>query len=250
MESYIIFINNKEDYSFNDIGTELFKIGSVLSYAYKSKKILALINDDYCNIIDIFLKIPYKKILVSEYNNYNFKTISNLDFYEHNNVCINKIDYVHKNISPEVRNLFTTAIINNSSHHYNTYRINDIMNHFTDYDINNYVCITINKQSFIRNYYEKAYYSHFNGKKLVVFSNDLNWAIQNLNFIDSKLIYFIYTHNYDRFSNFALLVFFNNHIIEKNNTSWWGAFLGNYGKKVVVPNNSYEYYLDTWIKQS
>ena len=251
MDAHIIFINSAEEGLFYDIGRELFKLGSALTYALKTNKKLALLNDNYTTILDIFLKINYKKISMEEYGKLKFKPINTLDFNESDNVCITKIEYTYKYICNEIQELFTNAIFSNAINvKFANEKINEIMNFFTDYEIGNYVCMNITKETFVSNFYEKAYYNHFNGKKVIILVNDINWAIANINFINPRSIYFINNYPYERFINFIILASFNNFIVDKNNYSWWCAYLGNKNKKIVAPFNSFDYYLPTWIKQS
>ena len=250
MEFYIIFINNYEDCYFNDIGRELFKLGGAMTYALKTNKKLALIADTYTNILDAFLAINYKKIATDDYKKLNFKPINTLEYFENDNVCISKINYTHKFICNEIQELFTNAIFSNKTNMGVIYgKINEIMNFFNDYELNNYVCININKNTFVSNFYEKAYYNHFSNKKVIILVNDVNWAISAINFINPRSIYFLINYNLDRFTNFITLASFNNMIIDNNNFSWWCAYLGNKNKKIVVPENNLDYYHPTWIMQ-
>ena len=54
------------------------------------------------------------------------------------------------------------------------------MNYFKDYSLSNYVCMNIKKDTYVSNYYEKAYYRHFNNKKLIIRVDDLDWAKDNI----------------------------------------------------------------------
>lgn len=240
--------------NFDDLGMELFKLGLALSYAERTSRYLVLNNDKYTNIIDIFIKYNYENIKLDfvKKNNFNF----NIDYNE-DNLFIDFNDFKdlsHLNpdlISIRTRTLLSLLITNNSNYLNFIYnKINDIMNHFLDYNLDNYVCININKDTYINNYYEKAYYRHFNNKKILVRTDDIEWAQENINFIDKSLILFMESSHNNRFTDFMFMSFFKNFIIDNDNFSWWIAYLSNNEKKVITPNNNYNYYLKEWIKQS
>lgn len=240
--------------NFDDLGMELFKLGLSLSYAERTNRYLVLNNDKYTNIIDIFIKYNYENL------NLEFEKKSNFNFnidYNENNLLIDfndfkDLSYLNPNlISVRTRTLLSLLITNNSNYLNFIYnKINDIMNHFHDYKLENYVCMNIKKETYINNYYEKAYYRHFNNKKLIVRTDDIEWAQENINFIDKSLILFIESCHNNRFTDFMFMSFFKNYIIDNDNFSWWIAYLSNNEKKVITPNNNYNYYLKDWIKQS
>lgn len=240
--------------NFDDLGMELFKLGLSLSYAERTNRYLVLNNDKYTNIIDIFIKYNYENL------NLEFEKKSNFNFnidYNENNLLIDfndfkDLSYLNPNlISVRTRTLLSLLITNNSNYLNFIYnKINDIMNHFHDYKLENYVCMNIKKETYINNYYEKAYYRHFNNKKLIVRTDDIEWAQENINFIDKSLILFIESYHNNRFTDFMFMSFFKNYIIDNDNFSWWIAYLSNNEKKVITPNNNYNYYLKDWIKQS
>lgn len=240
--------------NFDDLGMELFKLGLSLSYAERTNRYLVLNNDKYTNIIDIFIKYNYENL------NLEFEKKSNFNFnidYNENNLLIDfndfkDLSYLNPNlISVRTRTLLSLLITNNSNYLNFIYnKINDIMNHFHDYKLENYVCMNIKKDTYINNYYEKAYYRHFNNKKLIVRTDDIEWAQENINFIDKSLILFIESCYNNRFTDFMFMSFFKNYIIDNDNFSWWIAYLSNNEKKVITPNNNYNYYLKDWIKQS
>ncbi len=239
--------------NFDDLGMELFKLGLSLSYAERTNRYLVLNNDKYTNIIDIFIKYNYENL------NLEFEKKSNFNFnidYNENNLLIDfndfkDLSYLNPNlISVRTRTLLSLLITNNSNYLNFIYnKINDIMNHFHDYKLENYVCLNIKKDTYINNYYEKAYYRHFNNKKLIVRTDDIEWAQENINFIDKSLILFIESCYNNRFTDFMFMSFFKNYIIDNDNFSWWIAYLSNNEKKVITPNNNYNYYLKDWIKQ-
>jgi len=251
-EKYITYISN--DIHFNDIGTELFKLAISLSLAFNLKKQFALINNSYTDIINTFIKfLKFKIITQDDFNSLNFKEYIINNFNNNDNILITFNDnenFSYKFISQEVRNILSILIVQNHIFSTNIHnKLNYIMNYFNEYNINNFVAINIKKNIFVPFYYEKSYYKHFFNKKLIVFCDDIEWIQLNLNFISKNNLIFFEINNDNKFFNFILLSHFTNLIIDKNNYSWWAAFLGNKNKTVITPNNNYDYYPDFWIKQ-
>jgi len=240
--------------NFNDIGSELFKLAISMSYADDTNRLLVLNNENYTNIIDIFIKCNYKNLKLDfetkeNFNlNINYNDIDNL-LIDFNDFKFNWMDY--KYISEKTRLILSMLITGNSNYINFAYsKINDYMNYFKDYNIANYVCLNINKSNYISYYYEKAYYRNFNGKKLLIRTDDLEWAKENVNFIDKNLIIFIDGSDENKFTDFITLSLFKNYIIDYNYFSWWIAYLGEKDKTIIVPNNNNDFYLREWIRQS
>lgn len=243
--------------NFDDIGLELFKLTLSMTYADKTNRILVLNNEKYTNIIDNFVKCKYENLKLEfvEQPNFNF----NID-YNDTNLFINFNNFNNFKdflsfITPDLisnknRYLISLLITNNSNYINNIYdKINKFMINFSDYKLANYVCMNIKKETYDNDYYERAYYRHFNNKKLIVRTDDIEWAKINVNFIDKSLIIFIDANENNLFTDFILLSFFNNYIIEYDNFSWWIAYMSNIEKKVIVPFNN-NLCLSDWIKES
>lgn len=240
--------------NFDDIGLELFKLSISMTYAQKTNRTLALNNDKYLDIYDIFIKSNYIKTELNLANHLRIEI--NDDCNESSdNLFIdftNFDKFKYKLISSNIRTYLTLLITNNTKFINVIYnKINEIMNYFSDYDIQNFVCCNINKKTYNNNFYEKAYYRHFNNKKLIIRVDDIEWAKKSIHFIDNSFIYFIdasITEN--KYCDFIVLASFYNYIIDYNYYSWWIAYLSQIDKKVIVPNNNYDFYLLEWIKQS
>jgi len=239
--------------NFIDIGDELFKLAITLSYAERTGRTFVLSKDSYMNIIDLFIKLSYE-CLETDYfeikNDFNY----HID-YNDKAFLINFQDYKFHQISAKTRVLLSLLITGNSNYTNFVYaRINDFMNYFKDYSLSNYVCMNIKKDTYVSNYYEKAYYRHFNNKKLIIRVDDLDWAKDNVKFIDKSNIIFMEATHENKFTDFILLSLFQNYIIDYDYYSWWIAYINipstNITKKVIVPNNNYDFYLPEWIKQS
>lgn len=251
-------MENKKKYlsynheNFDDIGMELFKLALSLSYAERTNRILVLNNEKYTNIIDIFIKYKYNNIKIdfTKKNNFNFY----ID-YDDENLFIDftdlkKINYyndIDNLISYKIKILLSLLITNNSNYLNFVYnKINDFMNYFKDYNIDNYICMNIKKTTYDNNYYEKAYYRHFNNKKIIIRCDDIEWAKNNINFVDKSLIIFIESSYDNRFTDFVLLSFFYNYIIDYDYFSWWITYISNLekkSKKIIFPNKIF--YLNT-----
>jgi hypothetical protein len=83
-------------------------------------------------------------------------------------------------------------------------------------------------------YYKKAISIIGEDLMYVIFSDDINWCRENLNFIKNKT--FI-VGNVD-YQELYLMSMCNNNIIANSSFSWWGAWLNNNkNKKVIYPSN-------------
>lgn len=238
--------------NFNDIGLELFKLALSITYADKTNRILVLNDDKYTSIMDIFIKYKYENLKMEfvEKEEFNF----NIDYNE-TNLLINfnnfkDLSYINPNlISNKNRYLISLLITNNCNYINYVYdKINNFMIYFKDFKLENYVCMNIKKETYNNDFYEKAYYRHFNNKKLIIRTDDIEWSQTNVNFIDNSLIIFIDANEDNRFTDFILLSFFYNYIIDYDIFSWWIAYMSNVEKKVIVPFNN-NLCLSDWIKQ-
>ena len=104
-------------------------------------------------------------------------------------------------------------------------------------------------------YYKDAVKTIGEEKHFVIFSDDIKWCEENLNFIKNK-IFISGNHDY---IDLYLMSLCKNNIIANSTFSWWGAWLNrNVNKKVIIPdkwfgvNNSHldtvDLYCDKWIK--
>ena len=104
-------------------------------------------------------------------------------------------------------------------------------------------------------YYKQAIETVGPDKTFVIFSDDIEWCKQNLDFIGSK---FFISGNKD-YEDMYLMSLCNNNIITNSTFSWWGAWLNKNENKIVISpkiwfgkNNSHldtsDLYCDKWIK--
>jgi len=248
-EKFITFISN--DLNFDNIGNELFKLAISLTFALNQKRQLAFIEGGYTNIINIFIKyFKYKSLSLDDFEKLNFKEYYLNNYSPDDNLIMifdDDYNYYHKYINQGVRNLLSILIINNSI--YKTFiqtKLTNIMNYFGDYNLDNYVCMNIKKDIFIPYYYEKAYYKYFNNYKAIVLTDDIDWIQTNMIFIPKSNVIFLSNVPEHRFTNFVLLSHINNMIIDKNNYSFWMAYLGKKDKKIIIPERN-DFYLNDWI---
>lgn len=94
-------------------------------------------------------------------------------------------------------------------------------------------------------YYEKAYHYFFEGRKCIIFSDDIEWCkekikIPNAIFCDcdekyNPVLFDLYAGSFCR-----------DHIITNSTFAWWQAYLGEYGGNSLVVSPSNWYICDYW----
>ena len=91
-------------------------------------------------------------------------------------------------------------------------------------------------------YYEKAL-SHFpRDQQVVIFSDDTEWCMEQLLFIDNR---FIVSEGNGSYHDLYLMSKCSDFIISNSTYSWWGAWLANTGTVIAPsvwfgPNNSHK----------
>jgi hypothetical protein len=150
---------------------------------------------------------------------------------------------------------------------------NIIKKHFNDTNEDNYVFIHFRRGDVSENnsagydfdYIKKAYdkiksIKNKQEMNVVVFSDGINWCYDNVKCFPN--VYFL-----DNISNqyieLILMSMFDSGILtqigyhgsttnfHRSSFSWWGAFLGNKNKTIIIPDKSPEtsdYYLPEWIE--
>lgn len=93
-------------------------------------------------------------------------------------------------------------------------------------------------------YYQKAI--SLAGKNLlyIVFSDDLNWCKQNLDFIKHK----VFVTAKDNVLDLHLMSMFKKNIIANSTFSWWGAWLGS-DTQVYMPNPQNNWFSDQYYHE-
>jgi len=91
----------------------------------------------------------------------------------------------------------------------------------------------LNKQQY-HNILNLQYYKNalklINNENILIFSDDIEWCKQNLNFINNKIFA---TNQYD-YEDLILMSMCKNNIIANSSFSWWGAWLNENTNKLVV----------------
>lgn len=104
-------------------------------------------------------------------------------------------------------------------------------------------------------YYKNAVKLIGEDKHFLVFSDDIDWCKQNLDFISDKTFV---SNNLD-YQDLYLMSICKNNIIANSSFSWWGAWMNrDENKKVIIPNkwfgdayssmNTNDIYCQNWIK--
>lgn len=104
-------------------------------------------------------------------------------------------------------------------------------------------------------YYKNSIEMIGNKKHFLIFSDDINWCIENFEFLENKTYI---TGNLD-YEDLYLMSKCKNNIIANSTFSWWGAWLNeNENKQVTIPSNWFgvsnshlntnDLYCDKWIK--
>ena len=98
-----------------------------------------------------------------------------------------------------------------------------------DYLGTNYACCTLE-------YYQSAIrylVGHLGEIQLFVFSNDIQWAMENLK--TDQEMYFVGQNSEEKgYEDMRLMSLCHHHIIANSSFSWWGAWLSQYEEKIVI----------------
>lgn len=76
-----------------------------------------------------------------------------------------------------------------------------------------------------------AVFKKYNKADFLVFSDDIQWAKDNLKYPDCK---FTFSEGQNEFNDLSLMASCTGHIIANSSFSWWGAYLGSNENKLVV----------------
>jgi len=229
MTRYITYNHN----NFEDIGFELYKLCITLSIAINTNRKLVFFNDEYMSIIDKFIKYKYNSITIKEFNEINFTYINYENrIYDSDNIYLifkdNEIKEI-EDINDNVRDLMSLLFSSNDLYNKFVYnKINEWMNYFNDFDINNYVCIYLRKDKYDISNYKKTYDKYFDGKKLIIFTDN----IYDFDMDIKKIV--IHINNNNKYSNFILMTMIPNMIIrnDKNYFAVMAGLMGNRNKNI------------------
>jgi hypothetical protein len=104
-------------------------------------------------------------------------------------------------------------------------------------------------------YYKKAIDIIGQDKNYLIFSDDYDWCVKNLNFIKNKT----FIRGNTDYDDLYLMSICKDNIIANSSFSWWGAWLNNNQNKIIIspkdwfgPMNKHlitdDLYCDLWIK--
>ncbi len=88
-------------------------------------------------------------------------------------------------------------------------------------------------------YFSQKYQDVF----FVVFSNDLDWAKENIQLNDG--VYVDWNKGEDSYNDMYLMTQCKHNIIANSSFSWWGAWLNTYKKKEVIAPSQWFYHRET-----
>lgn len=129
------------------------------------------------------------------------------------------------------------------------------------YTTTNTVAISVRRGDFVNNpnyfqipitYYINAYYKHFEGMNIIVFSDDIKYCKKHLHLLPNVR----FADNLSDIEQLCLMSQCEAHIISNSTFSWWGAYLSQ-SAKVIRPernidgplakdNDEKDYWLPTW----
>ena len=94
-----------------------------------------------------------------------------------------------------------------------------------------YLTNSANHYNLSLEYYEEAL-KHFDGRQVIVFSDDPEWCQEQELFSDDQ---FLVSESGDNKIDLCLMTFCTSHIIANSSFSWWGAWLAK-SEKVIAPS--------------
>jgi hypothetical protein len=122
------------------------------------------------------------------------------------------------------------------------------------------VAISVRRGDFVNNpnyfqipitYYLNAYYKHFGGYNVVIFSDDFEYCKTHFRAIPN-----VYYANENDIEQLCLMSLCGNHIISNSTFSWWGAYLSqstnvirpekNFAGKLAEENSEKDYWPKEW----
>lgn len=82
---------------------------------------------------------------------------------------------------------------------------------------------------------------HMDNPAFFVFSNDLQWARENLAFPDTDITFVDVNHGKPDWKDLQLMSLCKHNIIANSTFSWWGAWLNNHPNKIVLTPDHWDY---------
>ena len=132
--------------------------------------------------------------------------------------------------------------------------------------LEDYVCISVRRGDYLllgdmfqvinAEWYEEMYHKYFEGKKVLICSDDIEWCKNNFHLPNQK---FLENNGTTPTERLFIMAMCKNHIISPSTFSWWCAYLSGKDSKVIVPNqwfgrglshlNQKDKFVDNWIKE-
>ncbi len=250
MDNNLIYVNR-----LGGIGNQLFQVanGYSLSKEYNKKMYISDITNQNLKGLtsrDSFNKTMFPKFKRGNIGNLkNFKMCNEKMFNYQKIILDNKSNYIlngyyqtekyFKKYSEEIKDLFLKQLEKfKSPNNYIFEQNKTISLHVrrTDYVTIQHIhpCCTFD-------YYTNALnYLDYKDKKIIVFSDDLNWCKNQEFFKNKNVFYEIDNEEYDSEENILKDLYSiskcNENIISNSTFSWWGSYLNkNENKKIIAP---------------
>lgn len=247
------------------LGNYLFQISAAFNISLRDNKKLIIDSSDIEIVhqdIETYKKNIFRNLIFQNLINkfqifkeesFHFKKIPHIN----GPLKLNGYFQSEKYFSDFSEQLLSLYRIDNQTKNYLLKKYNDFLSEKTcslHVRRGNYLKYPKNHPVLSEEYYRKSI-SYFDEDTLfLVFSDDIEWCISNLSFIDKKI--FI-TDNQD-FQDLYLMSLCKNNIIANSSFSWWGAWLNeNNQKKVIAPKswfgdayshyNLNDLYCDKWM---
>jgi len=257
-------------HGYGGLGNQLSRLAAVLEYKNKHNKKAIFINlnkNEHERYIitnegyNIFFNNKLNTITKNEFDNLKFNMYyeNNDKNYElpyiHGNVYLNGYFINFKYISDNTRDEINSLIYNNNIFHSNALNYyNNIKLHFKDDNDDNYIFIHIRlgdlviehnfkniDMNFYKNSLNELYKDNKNNKHIIIFSEDIEWCKNNINF-DNDSIYYIDNLN-NHYTEFILMSLIQNGIIgysycssytHISSFSLWAGYIGHKNKNIII----------------
>jgi len=263
------------------IGNQLFQIANTLEYANKYNK-TPIFKDElnlwnfhglerktawntlFSNKLTVFKDNIYDLIKFDIYHELRYNMYDEIP-YLNENAYFKGYFQSPKYFSEETRKNIEKLVYSNTIYtNIAKFLYNSIKKEFNDNDDNNYVFIHIRRTDYVNNcthnllnidYYKKGLDIIGNNKIAIIFSDDIEWCKNYLDFIPKK--YFVNINNL--YIELILMSYIKNGIIANSTFSWWGSYLGDKdNKKIIAPNQWFattshikeweDIYIKEWIR--
>jgi len=249
------------------LGNQLFQIATTLDYSKKHKKSLIFFNDEKYPKSHGFQRNTYWKTLfenklkvlpIDQVNQFDFQLVREKQEIVHNNlpnvygnVMLFGYFQSYKYLSSDLREKMQNLVFSNATYMHTAYDMyNRIKKEMSSDRDDDYVSVHVRRTDYVnlqyvhgvidQSYYDKAYDivcnmiapdGKFNKKKIVVFSDDIEWCKENFR-IGENDIYFVDEKN--ECIELILMTFFTHNILANSTFSWWGSYLSNCKNKTVI----------------